>query len=172
MRELWKKSVQRILRSYWIRVTMTKNIKITVFAVCMMLAILSACSSTSYQARDKSHGETDLLNYSYTNEYFKKSVQKEHFRLSVSVDSPAIIKFGKPSYNPVHIRAGAEGNAVLRIAVTPGGQVTSIQFIKKAGVGLDKYIEETIRKSKFIPVVYKGKEQNSGFIVNVVIKEL
>ncbi len=152
---------------------MKSKIKIVSW-LCSLFLVLIHCVSCSnqLQTRDASQGDTEILNYSYTNEYFKESVRRDHFQIAVTVDSPAVIDFGETDFHPVHVRAGAECSAIVKITVTPAGKVSTLQFVNRAGAGFDEYIEEIIRKSTFKPVEYKGKKQNSGFIVHVVIREI
>ncbi len=138
----------------------------------LLIVLLVSCSQEKYQIRDKSHGNTDRLNYDYTNRYYRTKVQKDHFTLALTVVSPVHLTFGQTEFDPVHLRAGAEGGAVVRIEVDRAGRVTSMQFEKRAGAGLDSYVEEIIQSSRFTPVRHRGEDQNSSFIIHVLVKEL
>jgi TonB family protein len=142
------------------------------FTVSFLLFFILSCTGVKYQKAEKSHGESDRLNYSYTNDYLKHTVQRDHFLLAITVDSPMLIDFGKAPVDPVHIRAAARGNTVLKVRVSSSGQVQTVQVVKRAGVGLDEYAEKIVRSSKFVPVRHRGKDQNSSFLVNVEFKEL
>ncbi|HNX58799.1 MAG TPA: hypothetical protein PKK43_06855, partial [Spirochaetota bacterium] len=108
--------------------------------VCAFTAvILISCASDpgrGYQVIDERFGDTETLNYEYTNMGLSEEVRDVHFLVNTEITDPAVVKVILPDVGGIHTAAPVEGSAIVQFVTDSEGKVVSYRFVKRAGLGL------------------------------------
>ncbi|MDA3901352.1 MAG: energy transducer TonB [Spirochaetes bacterium] len=139
--------------------------------MCTFSVFAASCSSRQYQTRDTVAGDSELLNYEYSNHFYSHELRKEHFFLNIELNQPAVIEFAEIDFGMVEIHAPITGSSLVRITVDRSGRVIRYNVLKYAGAGLDDYLEKVARASRFRPVEHREEPQECDFILKVVFRE-
>ncbi|HRX15156.1 MAG TPA: energy transducer TonB [Spirochaetota bacterium] len=136
----------------------------------MLFMLFFSCGSSFYQTRDNVSGNTEVLNYEYSNLYYSHKLKKEHFSLNIELNKPAVVTLSNIDFKPVERHSPVIGASLVRVTVDKNGRVINYSIVKYAGAGLDGYLESVIRSSKFRPVEHKEEPQECDFILKVVFR--
>lgn len=63
----------------------------------------------------------------------------------------------RPTYPPMALRMGMEGDVILRIEVDPTGAVTKAEITKSGGSGFDEEALKAVKQSRFEPAQREGR---------------
>ena len=143
--------------------------KIIFYIVLLMLFF--SCSSSFYQTRDRVSGETEFLNYEYSNLYYSHKLKKEHFLLNIELNKPAVVSLADIDFKAVEWHSPVTGSSIVRVTVDKNGKVITYSVVKYAGAGLDGYLESVIKSSKFKPVEHREEPQECDFLLKVVFRD-
>lgn len=131
----------------------------------------STVSISSPQKSDSRFGDTEILNYEYTNKYYVEDIRRSHFLINIEIGKPLIVNIELPKMDPIYINSPITGTAIVRITTDNNGKITNYSFIKKAGLGLDDYVEKMISKIEIRPIRHKGERGSSDVIARFVFSE-
>lgn len=133
-----------------------------------------ACSAdvvSVLQKPDSRFGETEILNYEYTNRYYIDDIRRNHFLINIEIEKPLIINVRLPEMDPVYMDSPITGSAIVLMTSDRNGKIINYKFIKKAGLGLDAYVEKMIPKIEIKPIRHRGERGPSVFSARFVFTE-
>jgi hypothetical protein len=151
-----------------------KEIKYTaLLAMCAGVILLSCAAekNTRYQKDDPRFGDTESFNYEYTNRNIVDDAREAHYLVNVEIEEPEIVYMQFPAINDIHIDAHVNGSALVRITTDAGGKVLQYTFVKRAGLGLDEYVDKIMSSIIVKPVLRKGEKSGSVFTACFVFRE-
>lgn len=134
-------------------------------------AVFFACASNpdrAHQVIDERFGDSEILNYEYTNRGISEEVRDIHYLVNTEIDDPAVVKVSFPDIGGVHAAAPAGGSAIVQFVTDAEGKVVSYRFVKRAGLGLDEYVEKMVKSVAVEPLVLRGEKCGSVFNVRFV----
>lgn len=139
----------------------------------MILFLLSCASNKniSNQITDDRFGDTETLNYEYTNRGLSTEAKHIHYLVNTEIDDPLVVKVTFPNIGGIHAAAPAEGLAIVQFTSNERGEVLKYRFVKRAGLGLDDYVETMVKSIKIEPLVHKGEKCGSVFNVRFIFRE-
>lgn len=149
-----------------------KNI---LFNIIMPLFILPAGCNTyneSYMLNDPRYSTGETLNYEYSNRYYVQEIQRDHFLINIDIDKPAIIEIPSPVIDSIYPDSDISGEAIVCFKTDRDGRVMSYEIIKRAGLGLDRYVISIIKEIKIKPLSHRGEDGSSEFGATFVFKPL
>ena len=152
-----------------------KSINILCMTAFSLLLLSSAsCSSKKgvTQITDNRFGDTESLNYEYTNDSMSAEARQLHYLINTEIDDPSVISVTFPDVGGVHSAAPAEGSAIVQFTADAYGNVIKYRFVKRAGLGLDNYVEMMVKGVKIEPLVHKGEKRSSVFNVRFIFREM
>jgi hypothetical protein len=131
----------------------------------IIILIFAGCASANpgYMQADRLSGDSEILNYEYSNRYFAEQIRKEHFQLNIEIDEPALITINPDDIDDIYSVADIRGDAIVAFKTDENGKIVSYKIKKSAGLGLDKYVKDIINKLKIKPVSHRGINGNSQF---------
>jgi periplasmic protein TonB len=74
-----------------------------------------------------------------------------------------VIQSVRPTYPPMALRMGMEGDVILRIEVDPTGAVTKAEITKSGGAGFDEEALKAVKQSRFEPAQRDGRNVPAEF---------
>ena len=134
-------------------------------------AVFIACASSPDRARqviDERFGDSETLNYEYTNRGISDEARDIHYLVNTEIDDPSVVKVSFPDIGGVHMAAPVEGSAIVQFVTDAEGKVVSYRFVKRAGLGLDEYVEKMVKSVAVEPLVHRGEKCGSVFNVRFV----
>jgi hypothetical protein len=137
------------------------------------LVFLSCATDTGrrYQEIDGRFGDTETLNYEYANKSVTDEVREAHYFVNIEIEDPAIASVTFPEIGDIHTVTPVTGSAIVQFTTDISGKVLSHRFVKRAGVGLDAYVEAMIGGIIVRPVMHRGEKGGSVFNVRFVFCE-
>jgi hypothetical protein len=151
-----------------------KEIKCKIIcAVCFCFMFLSCTADKNmrYQKDDPRFGDTESVNYEYTNKNIAGDVREAHYLVNVEIEEPEIAYVQFPALKDIHIDAPANGSALVIITTDAGGKVLKYEFVKRAGLGLDTYVDAIMSTIVVKPVLRKGEKSGAVFTARFVFRE-
>jgi hypothetical protein len=151
-----------------------KEIKYSILsAVCAAMILMSCATekSTRYQKEDARFGSTESVNYEYTNKNIVDDAREAHYLVNVEIEDPSIAYIQLPEINEIHVAAPVNGSALVQITTDAGGKVLKYAFVKRAGLGLDEYVDKIMSSIVVKPVMRKGEKSGSVFTARFVFCE-
>jgi len=156
------------------RITQKKSGVAVIFVCLVCVTVLASCASGSgidFQVSDKKFGDTETLNYEYSNKGLVDDVREDHYLINTEIDDPVVVRVTFPDIKDIHVDAPITGSAIVQFVTDDEGKIISHRFVKRAGVGLDDYVEKTITGISVKPVVHKGEKRGSVFNVRFIFRE-
>jgi hypothetical protein len=151
-----------------------KEIKYTaLLAVCAGMFLVSCATekNTRHQKDDPRFGDTESVNYEYTNKNIVDDVRDAHYLVNVEIEEPAVITVQFPEISGIHADAPVSGSALVRITTDAEGKVLAYSFVKRAGLGLDEYVDRLMKSIVVKPIMRKGEKSGSVFTARFVFRE-
>lgn len=148
--------------------------RLTVMTLAAMFMLPAGCSPGilgSLQTEDPRSGSREILNYEYANRALTDGVRAAHYLINIEIEGPYIIRTGSPSFRKIDSDARICGSALVRISTEGTGRVTGYTFVKRAGLGLDRYVEAMMKEISVDPLRRKGESESSEFIARFVFAE-
>ncbi len=142
-----------------------KNFKKLIF-----ILLLSASCGGNYQIVKPYFGETEILNYEYSNKYFLDDVRSAHFYANINIDKPYSVEFPDMVFGDIYDLSEVNTSAVTRVYLDSAGRVKSFNFIKRPGLGLDRVVENIITKMRFVPLYHKSEPYDSSLYVRIILR--
>ncbi len=138
----------------------------------ILLILFTSCAlgNNKYMIADRKFGDSEIFNYEYMNRYIAKEIRREHFLLNIVIDSPMVIDLPDEKFENIYPLAGITGDAVVFIKLNDKGKVTDYSFIKRAGLGLDDYVDFIIKNINFRPVSHKGTYGTSSICARFIFQ--
>ncbi len=139
----------------------------------MIIFLLSCASSKNItnQISDERFGDTETLNYEYTNRSLSSEAEQIHYLVNTEIDDPLVVRVTFPNIKGIHPAVPAEGLAIVQFTSNERGEVLKYRFVKRAGLGLDDYVETMVKGIKIEPLVHKGEKRGSVFNVRFIFRE-
>ena len=138
-----------------------------------MIIFLLSCASNNItnQISDDRFGDTETLNYEYTNRGLSPEAKQIHYLVNTEIDDPLVVRVTFPNIKGIHPAVPAEGLAIVQFTSNGRGEVLKYRFVKRAGLGLDDYVEAMVKGIKIEPLVHKGEKRGSVFNVRFIFRE-
>jgi len=138
-----------------------------------MIIFLLSCASNNItnQISDDRFGDTETLNYEYTNRGLSPEAKQIHYLVNTEIDDPIVVRVTFPNIKGIHPAVPAEGLAIVQFTSNERGEVLKYRFVKRAGLGLDDYVETMVKGIKIEPLVHKGEKRGSVFNVRFIFRE-
>lgn len=139
----------------------------------MTVFLLSCASNKSFtnQVSDDRFGNTETMNYEYTNRGLSTEAKRIHYLVNTEIDDPLVVRVTFPNIKGIHPAVPAEGLAIVQFTSNERGEVLKYRFVKRAGLGLDDYVEMMVKNIKIEPLVHKGEKRGSVFNVRFIFRE-
>lgn len=150
-----------------------KQFRVKIIIPVLFLFLAAACKENVIrnQTPDPQTGSTEIMNYEYTNLYYRDEIARTHFDLNVEIDIPAIIKIPELQINPVLKSAVVSGTVIAQIETDAAGKVTNFTITKRGGLGLDETVEQIIPLMEIRPMRHKDQSGASKFFIRFIFSE-
>ena len=151
------------------------NKRILLLLICPLFVLSVSCTSKASRTNqiiDNRFGDTEIMNYEYTNRGLSSEAADIHYLVNTEIDDPSVVSVKFPDIGGVHAAAPAEGYAIVQFTSDANGKMVKYRFVKRAGLGLDNYVEKMVQGIEIIPLVHKGEKRSSVFNVRFIFREM